>query len=189
MKVVLTGEGADELFGGYEYFGAIAEPERIHDECASLLLRLHSMNLQRVDRMTMAHGLEGRVPFLDVDFVAWSMSLDPRQKQWQPGALEKMLLRSAFRELLPPAIVSRRKLEFSAGAGIDAIVASYAEQRVTDRDLANAGTLFPIDTPVTKQELLYRRLFEGCFPGRWPQANVQRWRGSPDRARLATGLC
>lgn len=189
VKVVLTGEGADELFGGYAYFGAIADPASFHGECASLLLGLHGMNLQRVDRMTMAHGLEGRVPFLDVDFVDWSMRVDPRHKQWTPGALEKRPLRMAFHELLPAAIASRRKLEFSAGAGIDAIVASYAEDSVTDRDLANARLLFPIDTPASKEELLYRRVFEGCFPGRWPLANVQRWRASTDRSRQSTGLC
>ncbi len=179
VKVVLTGEGADELFGGYQYFGAIEEPARFHQECASLLLNLHSMNLQRVDRMTMAHGLEGRVPFLDVDFVEWSMSVDPRCKLWRPGELEKRLLREAFHEQLPAEIVARKKLEFSAGAGIGAVISGYAEQAVSDRDLANAGARFPVDTPASKEELLYRRLFESCFPGHWPVANVQRWRASP----------
>ncbi|MEY4546325.1 MAG: hypothetical protein RL685_2520 [Pseudomonadota bacterium] len=187
VKVVLTGEGADELFGGYNYFSAIAEPAQFHGECASLLLNLHSMNLQRVDRMTMAHGLEGRVPFLDVDFVAWCMKIDPRLKQWGPGALEKNLLRGAFRDLLPPLIANRRKAEFSAGSGGDAILSRYAEESVTDRDLANASVLFPIDTPTTKEEVLYRRIFEGSFPGRWPLANVQRWRPSMDRSERRAG--
>lgn len=178
VKVVLTGEGADELFGGYSYFGAIRDPELFHRECVALLSNLHGMNLQRVDRMTMAHGLEGRVPFLDVEFVAWCMALDPRLKLWEGGGLEKGLLRAAFRELLPPAVLSRNKLEFSAGSGIEAALVRYAEQRVSDRDLANASELFPSDTPLSKEELLYRRLFEDAFPGHWPRSSVQRWRHS-----------
>jgi asparagine synthase (glutamine-hydrolysing) len=182
VKVVLTGEGADELFGGYAYFDGLEDPEHFHRECVSLLLNLHSMNLQRVDRMTMAHGLEGRVPFLDAGFVAWSMGLDPRLKLWGAGTLEKGLLREAFRSVLPPEIVARRKVEFSAGSGIDALLADQAERRVSDRDLARAGARFTVDPPATKEEVLYRRMFEEFFPGTWPQANVQRWRPS---ARLA----
>lgn len=176
VKVVLTGEGADELFGGYSYFSRLQDAAQLHRECAGLLLGLQGMNLQRVDRMTMAHGLEGRVPFLDTEFVDWSMSLDPRLKQWDEGIVEKLLLRAAFDTLLPSAILNRRKLEFAAGSGVETVLADYADQQVTDRDLSAAARQFPVDPPVTKEELLYRRLFEGLFPGRWPQANVQRWR-------------
>lgn len=176
VKVVLTGEGADELFGGYSYFADLEDAAQFHRECANLLLSLHSMNLQRVDRMTMAHGLEGRVPFLDTDFVAWSMGLDPRLKLWGKGTLEKALLREAFRGVLPAEIVGRRKLEFSAGSGIDALLAEHAESQVSDRDLVDAQTRFSVDPPGTKEEVLYRRVFEDFFPGRWPRANVQRWR-------------
>lgn len=178
VKVVLTGEGADELFGGYSYFSGVDDPAEFHQECVSLLSNLHSMNLQRVDRMTMAHGLEGRVPFLDAEFAGWSMGLDPRLKLWSAGGLEKRLLREAFGAALPREIVERKKLEFSAGSGVEALLADYAEQQVTDRDLMGAHAQFPIDPPMTKEELLYRRLFDGFFPGEWPQANVQKWRHS-----------
>jgi asparagine synthase (glutamine-hydrolysing) len=177
VKVVLTGEGADELFGGYDYFGGMLDPVAFHRECVRLLLNLHSMNLQRVDRMTMAHGLEGRVPFLDTEFVAWSMGLDPRLKVWEAGKLEKGLLRTAFEGRLPAQILRRRKLEFSAGSGAEGVLSAYASGEVTDHDFARAGHTFPIDVPATKEELLYRRIFEQLFPGPWARANVQRWRG------------
>jgi len=176
VKVVLTGEGADELFGGYSYFDGERDPARFHLECVSLLLNLHSMNLQRLDRMTMAHGLEGRVPFLDTEFVAWSMGLAPVLKFWEAGTLEKRLLREAFADRLPPEILGRKKLEFATGSGVEAVLAEFAEQNVTDRDLAGAAGRFPMDPPTTKEEVLYRRLFDGQFPGRWPLANVQKWR-------------
>jgi len=176
VKVVLTGEGADELFGGYAFFSGIRDPALLHRECISLLQNLHSMNLQRVDRMTMAHGLEGRVPFLDTAFVAWSMGLDPSLKLWDSGSIEKRLLRAAFQGCLPSEVLARKKLEFASGSGIEALLASHADSNVTDRDLASAVHHFPIDPPRTKEEVLYRRLFEGLFPGRWPLANVQKWR-------------
>lgn len=178
VKVVLTGEGADELFGGYSYFASVTDPAQFHRECVSLLQSLHSMNLQRVDRMTMAHGLEGRVPFLDTEFVEWSMGIAPVAKQWQSGTLEKRMLRAAFHRALPSEIVARRKLEFATGSGVEALLADYANDQVTDRDLANARARFPVDTPETKEEVLYRRVFDECFPGEWPLANVQRWRHS-----------
>lgn len=176
VKVVLTGEGADELFGGYAHFSAIRDPADFHKECASLLLNLHGMNLQRVDRMSMAHGLEGRVPFLDTEFAAWSMDIDPELKLWGAGALEKRLLRAAFEARLPAEISRRRKQEFGTGSGVEPLLFEYAESRVTDRDLAGAAARFPIDPPASKEEVLYRHVFEGLFPGRWPLANVQRWR-------------
>ena len=181
VKVVLTGEGADELFGGYAYFSRVEDPAQFHRECVALLQNLHGMNLQRVDRMTMAHGLEGRVPFLDTEFVAWSMAIDPRLKLWPNGALEKRLLRTAFQSVLPSEIVARKKLEFSAGSGVEALLAEYADDHVTDRDLAVAGARFPVDPPATKEEVLYRRVFEEFFPGTWPLANVQRWHHSTER--------
>lgn len=190
VKVVLTGEGADELFGGYAHFSGIDEPARFHGECVSLLLNLHGMNLQRVDRMSMAHGLEGRVPFLDTEFVAWSMGIDPALKLWDAATVEKRLLRQAFQACLPDEIIRRRKQEFGTGSGVEALLADYAESRMTERDLAGAGERFPIDPPATKEELLYRHLFDGLFPGPWPLANVQRWRplargeGSTRRASI-----
>jgi asparagine synthase (glutamine-hydrolysing) len=175
VKVVLTGEGADELFGGYAYFKDIEDPDALHRECARLLLGLHSMNLQRVDRMTMAHGLEGRVPFLDFEFVAWAMSLAPELKLQRPGVPEKRLLRAAATTLLPTEIAWRPKLEFSEGSSADALLASYAEGRISDRDLSRAEMLFPVDTPRNKEELLYRLIFGEHFRGEAARRTVQRW--------------
>lgn len=176
VKVVLTGEGADELFAGYAYFAGITDPAALHRECARLLLGLHSMNLQRVDRMTMAHGLEGRVPFLDVDFVAWAMSLSPELKFHREPGSEKRLLRDAAALVLPDAIARRPKLEFSQGSSADELLSSYAASRVSDRDLARAQQRFVIDTPRTKEELLYRLIFDQLFPGEAARRTVQRWR-------------
>ncbi len=164
VKIALTGEGADELFGGYAHFGGISDPERFHHECVRLLLGLHSMNLQRVDRMTMAHGLEGRVPFLDVEFADFAMSIDPRLKLWSRGVLEKRLLREAFVDRLPQSILARPKLEFATGSGAESGLQAYATVQISDRDLLNAAHKFPVDTPKTKEELLYRELFAECSP-------------------------
>ncbi|HVJ21399.1 MAG TPA: asparagine synthase-related protein, partial [Polyangiaceae bacterium] len=179
VKVVLTGEGADEVFGGYAHHGDIANPAAFHRECSRLLLGLHAMNLQRVDRMTMAHGLEGRVPFLDVEFVDFAMSIAPELKLQQAGMVEKQLLRAGASELLPAEIARRRKLEFADGSGATQLLSSYAEAEVTDGDLARAASHFPSDPPKTKEELLYRRTFAELFPGDAARRTVQRWRPDP----------
>jgi asparagine synthase (glutamine-hydrolysing) len=176
VKVVLTGEGADELFAGYDYFSEIGSADLLHQECVSLLLGLHGMNLQRVDRMTMAHGLEGRVPFLDVGFVDWAMSLDPGLKLRPAGTLEKRILRRAFEDLLPASITTRPKQEFSRGSGADEVLKQYAERRVSDAELVRSVRRFSVDAPTTKEELLYREIFEDLFPGDSARATVKRWR-------------
>lgn len=178
VKVVLTGEGADEVFGGYGYFAGVEDPRTVHDECARLLLGLHSMNLQRVDRMTMAHGLEARVPFLDVELVAWGMELDPRLKLHGNGRAEKHLLRRAFEGQLPPAVLHRKKAEFSRGAGAEDVLAAVAERRVSARDLAQAAARFPDDTPTDEQAFLYRSIFERLFPSPAARRTVGGWRGA-----------
>jgi asparagine synthase (glutamine-hydrolysing) len=175
VKVALTGEGADELFSGYAHMQRIRDPDALHRESARLLMGLHSMNLQRVDRMTMAHGLEGRVPFLDVEFVDFVMGLDPRLKLRQPGSLEKALLRSAAEQVLPREIAQRPKLEFSQGSATDVVLEQYAAARVTDHDMAYAADEFPLDTPRNKEELLYRSIFEELFPGEPARRTVSRW--------------
>jgi len=175
VKVVLTGEGADELFAGYSYMQGIGDSNLLHRECVRLLFGLHAMNLQRVDRMTMAHGLEGRVPFLDVAFVDWAMGLDPKLKLRKPGVLEKQLLRQAAERLLPKAIAQRPKLEFSQGSASERLLERQAEARISDRDLASAARRFPADTPRTKEELLYRVIFDDLFPGEAMRRTVSRW--------------
>ena len=175
VRVVLTGEGADEVFGGYEHLADL-DPPLVHQECVKLLLGSHSLNLQRVDRMTMAHGLEGRVPFLDVDFVEWVMSLNPRLKAWGGNVPEKLLLRAAFHRRLPQSILRRRKVDVPRGTGTDRMLLGYANAQISDRDLRRAGTRFPRDTPVTKEQYLYRAIFENLFPGEIWRASVARWR-------------
>jgi len=175
VKVVLTGEGADELFGGYEYMQGISDPGTLHRECVRLLFGLHSMNLQRVDRMTMAHGLEGRVPFLDTAFVDWAMNLDPKLKVRDPKLIEKRLLRQAAEQVLPHDIAWRPKLEFSQGSASDSLQGQHADASVTDGDFAAAARRFPIDTPRSKEEFLYRVVFEDLFPGEAMRRTVARW--------------
>lgn len=176
VKVALTGEGADELFAGYEYMARIPDSGALHAECSRLLRGLHAMNLQRVDRMTMAHGIEGRVPFLDISFVEWAMALDPQLKLWRRDQREKWLLRAAAARVLPPSIALRPKLEFSTGSGSDGPLEQYADSRITDRELAGARARFPVDPPRTKEELLYRLIFADLFPGAAAQSTVARWR-------------
>lgn len=117
VKVVLTGEGADELFAGYEYVGAIDDHGELHTELVRTISELHSLNLQRADRVTMAHGLEARVPFLDLDMVAFALSLPPEWKLTPPGELEKKLLREAFDGWIPDEILWRKKAQFGDGSG------------------------------------------------------------------------
>ncbi len=178
VKVVLTGEGADEAFAGYRYFAEVSDPEALHRESVRLLGGLHHMNLQRVDRMTMAHGLEARVPFLDTGFLDVAMALDPREKLHRPGRREKWLLRREFEGRLPRSILWREKAEFAQGCGSEASLVEHAEATVSDRDLARAAALFPHDPPATKEELLYRRIFEDLFPDGSAQETVGRWRGA-----------
>lgn len=178
VKVVLTGEGADEAFAGYRYFSNVSDPGTLHRESVRLLGDLHHMNLQRVDRMTMAHGLEARVPFLDTAFLDVAMAIDPREKLHRRGRPEKWLLRRAFEGRLPHAILWRGKAEFAQGCGSEASLLGHAETAVSDGDLSRAAMLFPYDPPATKEELLYRRIFEGLFPDGSARETVGRWRGA-----------
>jgi asparagine synthase (glutamine-hydrolysing) len=175
VRVILTGEGADELFGGYDHFADL-DPPLVHQECVKLLLGLHSMNLQRLDRMTMAHGIEARVPFLDVGLVEWVMSINPRLKAWGGRVPEKLLLRAAFHGRLPQSILRRSKVDVSRGSGADRALLGYANAKISDRELRRAGTRFPRDTPVTKEQYLYRSIFENLFPGETWRSSVARWR-------------
>ena len=178
VKVVLTGEGSDEVFAGYRYFKGIDDPAALHRECVQLLRGLYNINLQRVDRMTMAHALEGRVPFLDVGFLAWAMALDPVEKVHRSNRPEKWLLRRAFEDLLPAEIVWRGKQEFAEGCGSEQVLKDHGERAVSDADFGRAAELFPADMPTTKEAFLYRRIFEEMFPGEAPRRTVGRWHGA-----------
>jgi len=178
VKVVLSGEGADEAFAGYLYFRSIDDPALLHQECVRLLASLHNMNLQRVDRMTMAHSIEGRVPFLDIDFLNAVMAIDPRQKLHRPDYPEKWLLRNAVTDLLPESILWRKKQEFAQGCGSEWTLREHCDEVVSDDDIAAAAQRFPADTPETKEAFHYRRIFEDIFPGETPRRTVGRWRGT-----------
>ena len=186
VKVVLSGEGADEVFAGYDYFSSISDPAALHAECVRLLLGLHNMNLQRVDRMTMAHALEGRVPFLDLELLAYAMRLDPALKTIGARRPEKWLLRRAVSDLLPFEIAWRTKQEFAQGAGAAQLLSAHAEKTVTDADFARRHELFPDDTPTTKQGFAYRRIFEEKFPGEARRRTVGRWRGRASEQTRST---
>jgi asparagine synthase (glutamine-hydrolysing) len=136
VKVFLTGEGADELYAGYAYLSAIREPTTLHAELMRITGALHNTNLQRADRMSMAYGLEARVPFLDSGSVALALGLPAAWKLCGPDRPEKTLLRQAFADRLPAAIASRPKQKYAAGAGSANIMATLAEVRVSDAEFA-----------------------------------------------------
>ena len=177
VKVALSGEGSDEAFAGYRYFRDVDDAEALHRESVNLLYGLHNLNLQRVDRMTMAHGLEGRVPFLDVDFLDLAMALDPEEKLHRADRPEKWLLREAFEGLLPNEILWRTKQEFAQGCGSEWALREHCERAVDDREFARAAEMFPDHTPTTKEAFHCRRIFDRYFPGETAWRTVGRWRG------------
>jgi asparagine synthase (glutamine-hydrolysing) len=175
VKVVLTGEGADEVFAGYDWMRHIDDPVHLHRECVRLLLGLDRMNLRRVDRMTMAHGLEGRVPFLDVAFLDHAMAIDPSLKLHMDGRPGKWLLRAAASQLLPESICGRPKAEFAQGCGSELILDEWCEETIGESALSSAALEFPHDPPTSKEELLYRRVFAQHYPGLDPLRTVSKW--------------
>ncbi|MGH2919890.1 MAG: asparagine synthase (glutamine-hydrolyzing) [Solirubrobacteraceae bacterium] len=174
VKVVLTGEGADELFAGYEYLRGFDTPQALQEELMRTVHGLHNLNLQRCDRVTMAHGLEARVPFLDRQVIAFAFGLPMAWKLSAPGELEKRLLRRAFSGWLPDEILWREKAEFGDGSGAKDALTSTVEDGVTEADFKRDRDA--IDPPLrTREEFAYHRIFAEHLPGVRPERTLGRF--------------
>ena len=165
IKMVLSGEGSDEIFGGYLYFHKAPNAQEFHEELVRKLSQLHLYDCLRANKSLMAWGVEGRVPFLDKKFLDVAMNINPQDKMCPGKTIEKKVLREAFEGMLPEEILWRQKEQFSDGVGyswIDAL-RDYAEEQVSDRKFAERETRFPVNTPMTKEAYLYREIFEDLF--------------------------
>ena len=178
VKVILTGEGSDEVFAGYHYIKRFKNEEDIYCETVRILTGLHNMNLQRVDRATMAHSIEGRVPFLDIDFVEYVMSIDPSLKQaGKTSRIEKWLLRQAFSGHLPDEVLWRPKAEFAAGCGSERLITNLAESEISDAEFEKEKELLQDVEISSKEELYYLRIFKSFFNTGGEVEAIGRWRG------------
>ncbi|MDR1122357.1 MAG: asparagine synthase B [Dysgonamonadaceae bacterium] len=166
IKMVLSGEGADEVFGGYLYFHKAPNAKAFHEETVRKISKLYLYDCLRANKSLSAWGVEGRVPFLDKEFLDVAMRLNPEAKMAPGKVIEKKILREAFSSYLPEDIAWRQKEQFSDGVGynwIDTLKKITSEQ-VSDEQMTNAATRFPINTPRNKEEYYYRTIFEEHFP-------------------------
>ena len=166
IKMVLSGEGADELFGGYLYFHKAPNAREFHNETIRKLDKLHQYDCLRANKSLAAWGIEGRVPFLDKEFINVAMNINPKDKMINSEKMEKWVLRKAFEQYLPESVVWRQKEQFSDGVGyswIDALK-DAAEKYVSDDQIKNAHFRFQSQTPKNKEEFYYRSIFEEHFP-------------------------
>lgn len=190
LKMILSGEGADEIFGGYLYFHQAPNAHEFHHELVNRVLSLHKFDCLRANKATMSYGLELRVPFLDTEFLNHAMSIRPEDKMTGNknqfaqeighgvARIEKHILRAAFaKDYLPDAVLWRQKEQFSDGVGYSWIdsIRSYAESQINDKEFALAKEIYPINTPVTKEAFYYRTLYEELFPGNSFAKTVTKW--------------
>lgn len=166
IKMVLSGEGADEIFGGYLYFHKAPDAKAFHDETVRKLGKLHQYDCLRANKSLSAWGVEGRVPFLDKEFIDVAMRINPVDKMCPGSTIEKRVVREAFADMLPESVAWRQKEQFSDGVGyswIDTLKAITSEA-VSDEQMLHAAERFPINTPLNKEEYYYRTIFEEHFP-------------------------
>lgn len=173
IKMVLSGEGADEIFGGYLYFHKAPSADEFHKETVRKLSKLHQYDCLRANKSLSAWGVEGRVPFLDKEFLDVAMRTNPKAKMCSilPGSdakasMEKRIVREAFEDMLPEEVAWRQKEQFSDGVGYSWIdtLKKITSEAVTDEQMAHAAERFPINTPLCKEEYYYRSIFEEHFP-------------------------
>lgn len=166
IKMVLSGEGADEVFGGYLYFHKAPDARAFHEETVRKLSKLHLYDCLRANKSLSAWGVEGRVPFLDKEFLDVAMRLNPESKMCPGKTIEKRIVREAFADMLPESVAWRQKEQFSDGVGYSWIdtLKEVTAAAVTDKQMAHAAERFPINPPQNKEEYYYRTIFEGYFP-------------------------
>ena len=166
IKMVLSGEGADELFGGYLYFHKAPSAEEFHKETVRKLDKLHQYDCLRANKSLAAWGIEGRVPFLDKEFIDVAMRINPEDKMINSERMEKWVVRKAFEDYLPKSVAWRQKEQFSDGVGYSWIdtLKEVVENAITDDQMINAKFRFPLQTPQNKEEFYYRSIFEEHFP-------------------------
>ena len=166
IKMVLSGEGADEIFGGYLYFHKAPDARAFHEETVRKLSRLYQYDCLRANKSLAAWGVEGRVPFLDKEFLDIAMSLNPEAKGWPGDGIGKKIGREAFADMLPEEVAWRQKEQFSDGVGYNWIdtLRDYTASQVSDEEMAHAAERFPINPPRNKEEYFYRSIFANHFP-------------------------